>query len=235
MFGSPTERITAKTANYTVQLGDDLILVDASAGAVTITLYDPNGKYPIYPDQGRVKVVKTDTTANPVTVATAAGSIIGQAVLRQQGQSAEFICDGIATWFNFTPIQGTFEVQKALSAADIIAMRTTPVALVPAPGANNLIIVEDIVFKMVRTATAFTGGGAVEFRYTDGAGAKVTADVSAILVTGAAGTAYSNVAGVTTELTPVANAAIVITNATAAFATGTGTGVVSVKYRVLTP
>ncbi len=127
-------------------------------------------------------------------------------------------------------------VTVALASADILAMNATPVSLIAAPGAGKIIIVEGILFKMVRTATAYANGGAVEFRYTDGSGAKVSADVAAALVTtGGAGTAYAHVAGIEASITPVANAAIVVTNATAAFITGTGTATVSLKYRIVTP
>lgn len=123
-----------------------------------------------------------------------------------------------------------------LSAANLIAMGTTPVSLISAPGSGKVILVESIVFKMTRTSTAYTGGGALEFRYTNASGAKVSADIAATVVTtGGAGTEYNSVAGVVTSLTPVANAAIVITNATAPFADGTGTAVVTIKYRVVTP
>lgn len=125
-------------------------------------------------------------------------------------------------------------VQVPLTAAQIIAMGTTPVELIAAPGAGKAIIVDNITVKMTRTATAFVNGGAVEFRYTDASGAKVSADVAAALVTtGGAGTAFANVRGIEASITPVANAAIVITNATAAFATGTGTAVVSIDYHIV--
>jgi hypothetical protein len=127
-------------------------------------------------------------------------------------------------------------VQVPLAAANIIAMRTTPVSLIAAPGSGKILIVESIVFKMVRTGTAFTGGGALEFRYTDGSGVKVSADIAATVVTtGGAGTEYNQVGGAAASSTPVANAAIVITNATAAFAAGTGTAQASIKYRIVTP
>lgn len=127
-------------------------------------------------------------------------------------------------------------VTVALTAANIIAMGTTPVSLIAAPGAGKIIIVDHILFKMVRTATAFTGGGALEFRYTDASGVKITADIAAAVVTtGGAGTEYNAVAGVAASITPVANAAIVITNATAAFAAGTGTATVTLQYRTVTP
>lgn len=236
-FGTPNEVITTLTTSGSVAAGTDLVLVDASAGAVTVTLYTPAGNYPNWPqlsNLGNVRVQKTDSSANPVTIATAAGSIIGQSVLRQQYQSGQFVSDGLLSWYNFGPTQEPFQIQKALAAADIIAMNGAPVTLVPAPGAGKIILPEFILMKIVRTATAFTGGGAVEYRYTNGSGAKVSADMSASLITGAAGTAYASVAGVVTELTPVADAALVITNATAGFAAGTGTANVTVGFRVVT-
>lgn len=125
-------------------------------------------------------------------------------------------------------------VQVSLSSAQILALSATPVTLVPAQGANKIIIVDEILFRMSRTATAYASGGALEFRYTNGSGAKVAADIAATVVTtGGAGVEYNNVGGVVTSLTPVANAAIVITNATGAFTTGTGTAKVFIKYRVL--
>jgi len=62
----------------------------------------------------------------------------------------------------------------------------------------------------------------------------VSADIAAAVVTAAAGTSYTSVAGVTTSLTGVANTPVVVINATAPFITGTGTGVFNIKYRVVT-
>lgn len=121
----------------------------------------------------------------------------------------------------------------SLSAAQIIAMRATPIALIPAPGAGKCVVVNNISVKMETTATQFTGGGAVEFRYTDGSGTKVTADVAAAVVTAGAGTSFTNVRGIEASLTGVVNAAIVVTNATAAFAAGTGTATITIEYHVV--
>lgn len=120
-----------------------------------------------------------------------------------------------------------------LTAAQIIAMGTTPVSLIAAPGAGLCIIVDNITFKMVTTATAFTGGGAVEFRYTDASGTKVTADVAAAVITAAAGTSFTNVRGIEASLTGTANAAIVVRNGTAPFAAGTGTASLVIEYHVV--
>lgn len=146
------------------------------------------------------------------------------------GQLASGAFDGSGTG-TFTG--GSTTVSVPLTAAQIIAMNATPVSLIATPGAGAAIIVDNITFKMVTTATAFTGGGALEFRYTNASGAKVSADVAAAVVTAGAGTSFTNVRGVTTSLTAVADSAIVITNATAAFAAGTGTAVVVIQYHVV--
>jgi hypothetical protein len=121
----------------------------------------------------------------------------------------------------------------SLTAAQLIAIGTTPVSLIAAPGAGKCIIVDNVTLKMVTTATQFTGGGAMEFRYTDASGTKVTTDIPAAVVTAGAGTSFTNVRGIEASLTGVANAAVVVTNATAAFAAGTGSAEVTIEYHVV--
>ena len=133
------------------------------------------------------------------------------------------------------PLEQERVLTIALTAANIIAMRAAPITIIPAPGAGRIIIVDSILMTMNRTATAFTGGGAVEFRYNNGSGAKVGTDIAAtVITTGGAGTecAVSSSPGVQSGGQP--NAPVVITNATAAFATGTGSARLYIKYRVVT-
>lgn len=233
-FGGVYQRIQPVTASTTIEDGVDLVLVTPASGAVTVTLPTPAGKYfNESKGYGRIRIVNLGGT-HPVTIATAAGSIVGQTVLRQQYQGIDLMSDGIATWYaGFAGIQNSFEVSYTLTSANILAMNATPVTILAAPGANKVIIVEHIFLKMVTTATQYANGGAVEFRYTNGSGAKVTADIAAAVITATAGTSYTANAGVATSLTAVANAAIVITNATAAFDTGTGAGVIRIRFRVI--
>lgn len=233
MFGTTYQQVpSTKTADYTIVPADDLIAFLHATTVLVATLHSPNG-YGKDVQGGQHRILNSSST-QILVVAAAAGSIVGPTIL-YPGQSALYESNGVDTWMSAddAPLAGF--VQVALAAADIIAMRTTPVSLIPAPGSGRIIVVDHITVKMVRTSTQFANGGAVEVRYTNGSGAKVSADVSATLVTGAAGTAYAAVRGVVTELTPVANAAVVITNATAAFDTGTGVGQVSLAYRVVTP
>lgn len=125
----------------------------------------------------------------------------------------------------------------ALSAAQLIAMGTTAVAILATPGSGKALIVENFLFEMTRSATAFTGGGAVSFQYhTTTTSVPHAGSIAATVVTGGAGTVQTylgpNVG--TNGLVIPSNEGIDITNATAAFAAGTGTAKVFVKYRVVT-
>jgi len=125
-----------------------------------------------------------------------------------------------------------------LSAADLIAMYTTPVAIV-APVAGKAIIVDSMEIVVTRTSTAFTGGGTFGVQYAataNGAGTLTTANIAATVLTGAAGTTYT--ARIPVVLSDVASASIAgiglyISNTTAAFAAGTGTAYVRVAYHLV--
>jgi len=127
----------------------------------------------------------------------------------------------------------------SLSSAQIIAMYTTPVSVVPAVS-NKAIIVDSVELVMRGTATQFTGGGVVSVQYADtanGAGTSVQATTfAATVVTGATAVTYSTRRP--SALSAVATASIngiglFISNATAVFATGTGTADVRVTYRLV--
>jgi len=126
-----------------------------------------------------------------------------------------------------------------LTSAQIIAMYTTPVQVVPAVS-NKAIVVLGVELIMKGTATQFTGGGVVAVQYADtvnGGGTSVQASTfAASVVTGATATTYST--RPQASLSAVATASIngiglFISNATAVFATGTGTADVRVTYRVI--
>jgi hypothetical protein len=123
-----------------------------------------------------------------------------------------------------------------LLAVDINGMNATPFQLIAAPGANAMILVESLVFEMTRTATAFANGGTVSVEYATG-GDDVIATIASTVITGAAGTTLTT--RVLANLSDIAvanisNKALVITNDTAAFDTGTGTAKVHIGYRVIT-
>jgi hypothetical protein len=138
------------------------------------------------------------------------------------------------------PVWGSSQLEKtvSLAAADIIAMYATPVSIVPAV-TGKAIVLDSMEFVITRTSTAFTGGGVVAVQYdstANGAGTATTATIAATVVTGAAGTTYT--ARIPVNLSDIASASIsniglYISNQTAAFAAGTGTASVKVRYHLV--
>lgn len=133
---------------------------------------------------------------------------------------------------------GTLSKTVALTAANIIAMYAAPVEIIPAvPG--KAIVIDSMELDITRTSTAFTGGGVVAVQYAataNGAGTATTATIAATVVTGAAGRTIT--ARIPVVLSDIATASITgiglyISNQTAAFAAGTGTANVKVKYHLV--
>jgi hypothetical protein len=243
-FSSKYQRIQNVSANYTVDPADDAV-VGTAATAFTITLYNPLGKYfKASPPGGRIMVVNSSTSAFPITIAAAAGSIIGPAVI-SPGQTVTYTSDGSSNWYSDSGSNGgaagsLLTTQVPVTAANIFAMYAAPVAQLPAPGANKVIVMDTIITQWALTATQFANGGAVIYQYDNtvhGAGVNTcTATVAAAVVNAAAAatsilTGTGAVAGASTA---VVNKGVFISNATGAFDTGTGTGLTTFVYRIVT-
>lgn len=130
-------------------------------------------------------------------------------------------------------------ITTTLSSTQIKALNTTPVVLVPKFGTNSsnvginyVFIVEGITARLMYGGTAYTGANNLEFRYTDGSGTKVTADLANTFINSGANT-FAHVAGITTAFTPVYNAPIVVSVPVANPATGNSRITFVVKYRVV--
>jgi len=125
-----------------------------------------------------------------------------------------------------------------LTAAQINGMYATPV-LVLAGVSSKVIIVDTVNFDLTGTATQFASGGVVNVQYdstVNGAGTTCHADIAATVVTGA--TALVKTHRISKDLSAIATDAITgkglyISNKTAAFTTGTGTAVLTVRYHVI--
>lgn len=134
--------------------------------------------------------------------------------------------------------QGGGSMTVNLAASDIIAMYTTPVLIVPAV-TGKAIVLDSMAFDITRTSTAFTGGGVVAVQYANtanGAGTATTGTIAASVVTGAAGRTITT--RIPVVQSDIASASIIgiglyISNQTAAFAAGTGTAVVKLKYHLI--
>lgn len=119
-----------------------------------------------------------------------------------------------------------------LTAAQVKALYTTPQVLVPAPGAGKVVSVDEIVCSLKYSTAVFTGSNAVEFRYTDGSGAKVSGDAAYAWLNGSADAPAKVIAA---AVTPVANAAVVaaVPSANPGGSTAASTVTFDVLYRVV--
>jgi hypothetical protein len=86
---------TAKTSDYTAVSSDDVILVNAFAGAVTVTLPPASDNY-----ANSFKIKKIDATSLPVTIDGNGTTIDGgsTAVITSRYVSLTVQCDGIEWW-----------------------------------------------------------------------------------------------------------------------------------------
>jgi hypothetical protein len=143
--------------------------------------------------------------------------------------------DGSIAISGATKVQ-EYVVQVPLTAAQIIAMYTTPVTILPAPAAGTAILVSQIAVELDLTATAFTGGGVVHFYYHGQTAEIMAQTIAAATVNGGTGQSIYILEPVQTAggsvVTPAVG--IDITNASGVFATGTGTAKVTVWYSLVT-
>jgi|GEM_PF-162629 predicted RecA/RadA family phage recombinase len=186
-------------------------------------------------------------TSSTLTAAGGSNKEIGFAVLNTPsgvnapgGQAADPTVRVRLNPLSFGPVQaGDTDpslIQKAvvtLTAAQIMAMYGAPVSILPAPAAGQVLVIDQIIAQMKPGGTQFTGGGVVTFQYHGTAVVPHSGNIPVATITSAA--ASENVVPPPTgTIQPPAATGLDITNATAAFATGNGTLVVTVFYSIIT-
>lgn len=125
---------------------------------------------------------------------------------------------------------GSGVLKISLTSAQILALHTTPITLIPAV-AGKAIVVDSYVFTMNFFTSAYTGSNAVEYRYTNGSGTKVANDTpSTVLDISSGSQQYSNT-GVAAILTQ--NAPVVAVVPTANPAAGAGNATIAISYRLV--
>lgn len=75
------------------------------------------------------------------------------------------------------PANGRLTTKVLIPTADVLQLNTTPYELLAAPGAGLYREIHEIRAFLSYNSVAYTGANNVEFRYTDGAGAKVSDDL----------------------------------------------------------
>jgi hypothetical protein len=94
--GLPADDVQVVTADYAMTPDDRMVLADATAGPITVTL-------PSAATGGEAIVKKVDASANSVTVdglATQQIDGLANAVLATQDQTIRLVADGLLDWYS---------------------------------------------------------------------------------------------------------------------------------------
>lgn len=136
--------------------------------------------------------------------------------------------------YGWEKVRTVYQTDVTLSNANILALHTTPIELVAAPGAGKVLVLENVIGRHIVAGTpaAFANivaGDDLNIRYTDGSGGiAATLETTGWLDTTADALQYAAHA---TSVKPVANAALVASLG-GAIDTGTGTIKLRLRYRV---
>lgn len=123
-----------------------------------------------------------------------------------------------------------------LSSAQIKLLNTTPIILVPAPSARQVIIVDSVTARLTYGGTAYTGTHNLEIHYTNGAGPQCTDSIPAAFINSTSNTFY-HAPAVSSSFAPIeggtgANGQIVAFVNTTNPATGNSTITLVTHYHV---
>jgi hypothetical protein len=122
-------------------------------------------------------------------------------------------------------------VKVTLTSAQILALNTTPITLIPAQGANTYIEVLACVAYLKFNSAAYTGANAANITYTNAAGAAATGTLASSFLDSSSSAAAKVIPA---AVTPVVNSPIVISVGTANPAAGNSTITLDLFYRVVT-
>ena len=121
-------------------------------------------------------------------------------------------------------------VDVTLTSAQILALHSTPITLIPAPAAGFAIQVDSVAASLKFGTTAYTGANALTLNYTNGSGATAITIASSFLD----GSANANTAvAATSPCAIVAAAPIVAAVGTANPAAGDSTITMRIIYRIV--
>lgn len=196
-----------------------------------------------------VRMVTTDTIGTIATTgywATQAANLLAInrgdfewvstdiALISYNGGEGFFVYD--STTGSFTP-QGSVSAQVTVTSAQILGMYAAPVLIIPSPGTNKLILMNQISGTLIYNTTQYTAGGAIGLQFGStihGAGEPASATLAAATFNGyAASNSFQLVVDNSAVLASAVGLGIYLSNATAAFATGDSKLLLNVSYQIV--
>ncbi len=88
------------------------------------------------------------------------------------GKESKLITGSVSD-FVVTLARSNTTINPTLTSASILALNTTPLTILPAPGAGNYYVIEEASASIDFNSAAYAAGGDLQLRYTDGTGAIV--------------------------------------------------------------
>lgn len=132
---------------------------------------------------------------------------------------------------------GSLIASVAITAAEFNGMYAAPKVLVPAPGANKMLVLDKLELVMTYGTAAFAGGGVAAVQYdstANGAGVIASSTLAAAVFQATASNVFAFNQGVVARpFTTCANKGLYLSNITGAFTTGDSTFVAKVYYTVI--
>lgn len=138
----------------------------------------------------------------------------------------------IATSFNLSTGGDLTLATVSIPTASVLTLNGTPVTLVAAPAAGTAIVVDRITASLVYGTAAYATNTTIEFRYTNGSGTKVVADITALLT--ATADKIVSVSGIEAATVLTSAAALVAVVPTGNPATGDSNIKIQVLYHTVT-
>lgn len=210
----------------------------ATSGYLGLTAVASAGDYAAIISNASLGQSTTWTLADPASATSkilqSAGSLVSGNTVAASGTAGLMVDTG-------TPTNALRYASVAVTSAEFKGAYAAPKLLIAAPGANQMIVVDQMQMVMTYGSANYANGGVVFAQYdstANGAGVKATLTEAAADFFAAASTtfAFSGTQGNTVGALPFSttvNKGLYLSNATGAFDTGDSAFVVKIFYRII--